>query len=242
MPPNGTLSADERNGTFFCGAKARPLLKRAYQVCVRTSFKEVFSFMSYQGQGAKTPVGKRICFSKTLLAKNHSHKIAYIAVTTALAVVVNMLEIKLGGIQFSLTIFTAAFAGLLLGGLSGFCACFIGDMIGFFIHPFGEYSPWIGISTGLMAFFVGLFLLLPSAKKRLPWYLSIACVCIFVCCTCGITTLYLNKVWYKGMTFFECLVMRLFAYGQIWNSLVNSALVIAILPLAVKVKPLKLIL
>ncbi|MBQ7879715.1 MAG: ECF transporter S component [Clostridia bacterium] len=198
--------------------------------------------MSYQGQGAKTPIFKRLCFSKTLLCKNHSHKVAYIAVTTAFTVVVNMLEIKLGGIQFSLTIFVAAFAGLLLGGVSGFGACFIGDLIGFLIHPFGEYSPWIGISTGLMAFFAAVFLLLPNAKKWLPLYLSLACVCIFACCTCGVTTLYLNKVCYKGMTFWECLIMRLFVQGQVWNSLVNSVLTVALLPLAVKIKPLKLIL
>lgn len=198
--------------------------------------------MSYQGQRAKTPIFKRLCFSKTLLAKNHSHKVAYIAVATAFMVVVNMLEIKLGGIQFSLTIFVAAFSGLLLGGLSGFGACFIGDLLGFLIHPFGEYSPWIGISTGLMAFFAALFLLLPNAKKWVPLYLGFACVCIFVCCTCGITTLYLNKVWYTGMTFWECLTMRLFVQGQVFNSLVNSVLVVALLPLAVKIKPLKLIL
>ena len=172
--------------------------------------------------------------------KNKSHRIAYIAVMTALVVVVNMLEIKLGGIQFSLTIFIAAFSGLYLGVLSGFCCCFLGDMIGFFIHPMGEYSPWIGIATGLMAVIIGLCVLLPNAKKWLPAYLCLGCIGIFVVCTCGITTLYLNKVWYKSMTYQECLVTRLFVQGQVWNSLVNSVLTIICLPLLVKVKPLRI--
>ncbi len=189
----------------------------------------------------KSPVWKRLLFSRTLEAKNKSHKVAYIAVMTALTVVVNALEIKLGGIQFSLTVFIAAFAGLYLGALSGFCCCFLGDMIGFFIHPFGEYSPWIGISTGLMAFLIALCLWLPKAKKYLPIYLLLGCLGIFVFCTCGITTLYLNKVWYKSMTYGECLIMRLFAQGQVWNSVVNSALIIVALPLLVKVKPLRII-
>ena len=69
----------------------------------------------------KTPVWKRLLFSRTLQEKNKSHKVAYIALMTALTVVINALEIKFGGIQFSLTIFIAAFSGLYLGALSGFC-------------------------------------------------------------------------------------------------------------------------
>jgi ECF transporter S component (folate family) len=180
----------------------------------------------------------RLLFSKTLLAKNTAHKIAYTGLMTALCVVINMLEIKLGGVQFSLTIFISAFAGLLLGPTAGFGACFLGDMLGFFIHPMGEYTPWIGISTGLMAFIPALFLLLPKAKKLAPLYFAIACIVCFVVCTSGITTLYLNKVWYKSMTFIECLTMRLFVQGQVWNSLFNAVLTVAVLPLVAKIKPL----
>ncbi len=183
---------------------------------------------------------KTLCFSKTMLAKNHSHKVAHIALITALTVAVNTLELKLGGVQFSFTILTAVFAGFYLGAFSGFVACFLGDLFGFLLHPFGEYSPWIGIATGLMALFVGLFVLLPHAKKFLPVYVSLACICIFVFCTCGITTLYLNLVWYKSMTFWECLSTRLFVQGQIFNSLFNSILAVALLPLTLKIKPLNI--
>jgi biotin transporter BioY len=196
--------------------------------------------MQNQNGQEKKLGAKRLFFSKTLLAKSHSRKITYIAVATALMTVVNALEIKLGGIQFSLTVFTAALTGLLLGGAAGFSACFLGDMLGFFIHPFGEYSPWIGISTGLMAFFIAVFLLLPNAKTLLRIYLGLGYICIFVFCTCGITTLYLNLVWYKGMTFWECLFMRLFVQGQIFNSFFNFVLLIIAAPAITKIKALRI--
>ena len=188
----------------------------------------------------KEKVWKRVLFSQTLLGKNAAHKIAYIALTTALAVIVNALEIKLTVAQFSFTVFFSAFAGALLGGGAGFLACFLGDMIGFFLHPMGEYSPWIGISTGLMAFLTALCILVFKSESRNGKYLKLAAACllIFLVCTCGITALYLNLVWYKSMTYFEYITMRLFVQGQIYNSLVNSALIVFALPLLEKIKPL----
>lgn len=184
---------------------------------------------------------KRLLFSPMLLQKNHSHKIAYVAVMTAFCVVVNMLEIKLGGVQFSLTICISALAGIVLGSGAGFCACFLGDLIGFMIHPFGEYSPWIGISTACMALFVGgAVYLFGETNKKLHLKLAVACLLIFVICTCGITTVYLNLAWYKNMTYFECVGYRLFVQGQIYNSLVNSILVVVGLPLLTKIKALRL--
>ena len=184
---------------------------------------------------------KKLLFSKTLLKKSASQKIAYIAVVTALCVIVNSLEIKLTVAQFSFTIFFSAFAGVVLGGISGFCACFLGDMLGFFIHPMGEYSPWIGISTGLMAFFAALVLYCSKEPKKNTYgKLTLACVLIFVVCTSGITAWYLNKVWYSSMEFFDYLFMRLFVQGQIWNSLFNSVLIVLGIPELVKIKALKI--
>ncbi len=197
--------------------------------------------MSYTKEKENDSLWKRFIFSPTLLLKPKSHKIAYIAVMTALAVIINTLEIKLTVAQFSFTIFFSIFIGVVLGGGAGFCACFLGDLIGFLMHPMGEYSPWIGISTGLMPVITATILfVLPTFKKHLRCKLSIACVLIFFVCTCGITALYLNLVWYAGMGFWEYLTMRLFAQGQIWNSAVNSILAVVIIPLIVKIKPLKI--
>jgi ABC-type Co2+ transport system permease subunit len=73
----------------------------------------------------------RLFFSRMLEEKNAAKKIAFIALMTAFCVVANMLEIKLGGVQFSLTIFISGLTGMVIGGGAGFCACFLGDLIGF---------------------------------------------------------------------------------------------------------------
>ncbi len=182
----------------------------------------------------------RLVFSKTLIEKRASQKITATALMTALCVAINAMEIKLGGVQFSLTIFISAFVGIFLGGLSGFTACFLGDLLGFLIHPMGEYAPWIGISTGLMALIPALMISLPQARKFAPLYLTFACVFTFAFCTCGITTWYLNEVWFKSMSFTECLFTRLFLQGQIWNSVFNTVLTVAVLPIIIKVKALRI--
>ncbi len=173
-------------------------------------------------------------------AKNKSHRIAHMAMITAVSVVVNMFEVRLGGVKFSLTILISTFAGLYLGALSGFGCCFLGDTIEFLISPKGEYSPWVGICNGLMAFIIGVCILLPYARKWLHFYLGVACILIFCICTCGINTWYLNKIFAPSLTHWEYLPVRLFAQGQIWNSIVNSVLAIVCLPLLVKVKPLRI--
>ena len=183
-----------------------------------------------------------LMFSRMLEEKNAAKKIAYIALMTAFCVVANMLEIKLGSVQFSLTILISGLTGMVIGGGAGFCACFLGDLIGFFLHPFGEYSPFIGISTGLMALFIGwAFYLFEQPQKGIYLKLGVACLLIFIVCTCGITTLYLNLAWKKSMTFWEYLPFRLFVEGQIYNSLVNSALVVLGLPALSKLKILKIL-
>ena len=181
----------------------------------------------------------RLAFSKTLLGKRTAQKITYMALTTALCAVVNIIEPWKNEITtFSLTLFISGFAGLLLGGVSGFFTCFLGDLIGFLIKPVGIYAPWIGICNGLTALFVAWCLLLPKAKKFLPVYPVFACLLGFVFCTCGLNTWYLKGLLHPDWSYFEYLRFRLFVSGQIWNSVFNAILTVAVLPIVVKVKPL----
>lgn len=197
--------------------------------------------MNLHQETTSRPFWQRFFFSRMLMGKNHSHKIAYIGVMTAFCVAANMLEIKLGNVQFSLTICISAFAGIALGGVAGFCACFLGDLFGFLIHPFGEYSPWIGISTALMALIVAWLIYLPTnVEKWLRVKLAVGCVLIFFVCTAGITTIYLNVVWNPTMTYWQYLTYRLLVQGQIYNSLVNSVIVIFGLPFILKIKTLRI--
>ena len=191
----------------------------------------------------KSPLWARWIFSDFVLSLSKSKQIAFTALGMAIAIVANtFLEVKLGGVQYSLTIFTSVLVGIMFGALPGFAACFFGDLIGFILHPMGEYSPFIGISTGLMAVFGAWFICRSLWTFKGAWLinLSLTCLAIFVVCTAGINNWYLNAVWYKSLTFFECLATRLIVQGQLWNSLVNYALLFIALPVLVKIKPLKI--
>ena len=72
--------------------------------------KEVFCFMTRTKEK-----WKRVLFSSTLVGKNESHKIAYIALMTALIVVANMFfEFKFAETQFSLTLVISALTGFMI--------------------------------------------------------------------------------------------------------------------------------
>lgn len=192
-----------------------------------------------QKQHAKENQWKKFLFSDTVLRLPLSKKITYIALMTAFTVIANtFFELKFFSVQFSVTIFVSVLAGIFLGSAFGFTACFLGDLIGFLLHPFGAYLPWIGISTGLMAVFGALL------YGRIPWEnktgkilkLLFVNLAIFVFCTAGITSITLNKVWFSSLTYPQYLIQRLFVEGQIWNTLLNALLLFVLLPIVERVK------
>lgn len=185
---------------------------------------------------------KRVLFSSTLEGKNESHKIAYIAVMTALIVVANMFfEFKFAETQFSLTLFISALTGFIIGPIFGFVACFLGDLVGFLYHSSGyAYLPWIGISMGLTASIAGFCKELPLGFKG-GKFVKIALVALlsFALCTVAINTTAFWLLYAKGgVPYTTYLVSRLFVQGQIWNSLFNYALLFIVAPTLSKIKPL----
>lgn len=193
---------------------------------------------------AKRSVWKELVFSKTLAYKGKAHKIAYIAVMTALCVVANMFfEFKLADTQFSLTIVVSALTGILIGPLFGFAACFLGDLVGFLYHSAGfAYMPWIGLSMGLTALLAGFVVNgIKGNGKRWFLFVKLAFVCLstFLLCTVAINT---TAFWllYSKVDYWTYLVTRLFVQGQIWNSLVNFVLLFIAVPTLARVKPLKI--
>ncbi len=178
-----------------------------------------------------------IVFSSFLMNKPVSHKIAYLALFSALSAVSNLFEIPLGDNQISLTIFASAIIGVLCGGVSGFVACFIGDFIGFITIKAGlAYSPFVGLSTGLFAFFAGLFSM-RQAKSNLIMYLKLFAYCMLTLCVC---TVMINTLWFylafssRSVSFFSYVVTRLFVRFQIVNNLVNYLLLLIVYPLVRK--------
>lgn len=188
-------------------------------------------------------MNKRWLVSDTVLSLPRSKQIAYIGVVTAFTVVANtFFEFKLSDVQFSFTIVFSVLAGLILGAAPGFFACVLGDLFGFLLHPYGAYSPWVGISTGLIAviaYLVVTFLPL-RFKGGLQIRLLIVALLTFAICTVAINTTFFYLTYAKNVAYPTYLFTRLFVQGQIWNTLVNALIMIFILPQIVKIKPLKL--
>ena len=174
---------------------------------------------------------KRLLYSERLVDKNTAHKIAYVGVVTAFLVVGNLFfEFKLADTQFSFTLALSALAGMLIGPLFGFVACFLGDLVGFLFHNAGMlYMPWIGISMGLVAFFAGLLIGNEGRKGNLLIRIAFLSLTTFLVCTVGINT---TAFWllYAKTDYMTYLISRLFLQGQIWNSLVNYLLLFLLIP------------
>lgn len=193
---------------------------------------------------AKEPTRwQRIWFSQLMAQKNKSHKIAYVAVLTALTVAVNMFEIKFAQTQFSLTILACALTGIVIGPLFGFAVGFLGDLVGFLYQSGGyAYAPWIGIAMGMTAFIAGFIMGAVQGRGLIGLYckLGLVCALIFLICTVGINTTGFWLMYAKGTSYNAYLFSRLIAQGQIINSLVNYVLLFILVPVINKTKPLKI--
>ena len=134
---------------------------------------------------------RKTFFSELILTKSMGHRIAYIAVITALSVVSNMfLEFRLFDVQFSVTIVVSALAGILLGPLFGFVACYVGDLLGYVYNSWGQlYMPWVGLSTGVLALLAGLVFTCFRFRFRGSLYLKLALVCLLSLTVCTVAML-----------------------------------------------------
>ena len=182
---------------------------------------------------------KRLFVSAVMEHASATQRIAYVAVMTALCVICNMFfEFKLADTQFSLTIFFCALTGIIIGPVFGFVACFIGDLVGFLANSGGFlYMPWIGLSMGLVAFIAGVLMNCFTFKRKIYSYLMLLLVALltFALCTVAInTTMFWVMYNHKKVPFTAYLITRLFVQGQIWNSLVNYALLFVLYPVIMK--------
>lgn len=181
---------------------------------------------------------KRLIFSPFVLNEKRSRKIAYVAMMVALSIVCNIFfEFKLGTVQYSLTTAVSCLIGILLGAGAGFAACFIGDMVGFFVNPFGAYAPWIGLATGMMAFIAGCIFHFFKNKSHLTLYIKLGVVSVttFVICSLCINSTFLWVAYFNKASFGEFLVTRYFVQGQIFVSLLNYALLLVLIPIIKRV-------
>ena len=209
-------------------------------------------------RGARS-IWARIFLSDVFIGKSEAGRIAYIGVMTAFCIVSNMFEIKFATTQFSLTIFTSVLAGIVIGPLYGALAVFMGDGIGYLVNSMGyPYYWWVAVSCAMMAFLAGLAMKLPLRFKGSGYVkLALICVLTLAVCSVGINS---TGMYYFGLpiympkdvletagarfggklTYAIYLLIRFFILGQIWNSLVNYALLFAAVPILNVAKPLKI--
>ena len=182
---------------------------------------------------------QKLIFCPLLSDSTKAKKVAYLGLATAFSVIANtFFEIKLGAVQYSFTIAVCALLGVLMGAGYGFVACFVGDAIGFFLHPFGAYLPWVGLSNGMIAVFAGLLLtgkIFQKAGSRCA-IIALFCLLSFAVCTVGITNTTFFFLYSHGVSYGTYFVSRFFVQGQIWSCLVNYALIFAF-PILLKKLP-----
>ena len=75
----------------------------------------------------KASFWQRLLFSKTMREKSVAHKIAYIAVITALNVVVNFIDVPFLDTTLSFAMVLGLLTGVALGGGIGFVSGFVFD-------------------------------------------------------------------------------------------------------------------
>lgn len=199
---------------------------------------------------------KKFIYSPFLSSLSKGKKLAVISLFTALSVVTNcFLEIRIISIQYSLTIFFSFLSGIFLGPVFGFASCFLGDFLGYVINSWGQlYMPWVGISTGVFALASGFIFSRPCEKTTtLLIKTALFILSSFLICTVLINSggFYLYNKHVVGLKdafyaftenltgkrqdgFIFYVIYRLFFLGQIFNSLVNYALIIIAIPILKK--------
>ena len=224
---------------FSCGVFTRPLL---FSACIHASILSV-SLKFILGDFFMQKKLKRLFLSDLMLDATNTQRIAYVGIMTALLVVCNMFfEFKLADTQFSLTIFFSAMAGIIIGPIFGFVACFLGDLVGFLYNSGGfTYMPWIGLSMALVAFISAIVVNGFYFKFKGGVFVKLAIVSFltFLLCTVAINTTCFWIVYNtKKVPFFAYLITRLFVQGQIWNSLFNYGLLFVLFPLVLRIRDL----
>lgn len=203
---------------------------------------------------------KKLFLSELIVNSSRTKRIVYIAMLAAFSVVTNMfLEFKFFDVQFSLTIIVSAIIGGLIGAIPGFLACMLGDFVGYIYNSWGYlYMPWVGLSTGMIAFIAGIIINGVNIKTKGAIYIKLVLVCLisFFVCTIGINSTgfyfynqamgfskavmdYVAENFGGNVSYLAYVAYRLIFKLQIVNCVVNYAVLIAVYPLITRIRFLK---
>lgn len=186
----------------------------------------------------------RFVFSPYALKKSATTRLALMGLAVAVLYNANaFLEIKFLDVQFSLTICLSCAAGVIIGPISGFFVSALADFLGWLANSSGFiYMPWVGLSTGLYAFFGGVVLGFNyfNFKGGKTLKFAIFTLVSFIVCTLAVNTTgfyfynksmgfstavvnYVSSRFGGGVSYFAYAAYRLIFKGQILNSLFNYA-------------------
>ena len=178
----------------------------------------------------------KLFFPAWMKEKNLTFKIVLAALFAAMVVGVNAIPVlKIGNsFKFSALLAVSFFIGVIFGGPIGFLVGFLGDLLGWIIHPDGAYNIFIGISSGLFCFFPGIYYSLFHRVKTgglFPFVLTavISYSTCFVLCTMlinsyGIWVMYINHAKYQS--FFAYVLSR--SAVELINTATNFALTLSL--------------
>ena len=119
--------------------------------------------------------------------KYTAKNIAYLALITAISVIMNALTLTVpgSGIAISFTYIPNFLAGYFFGPGAGFIVGVLGDVLGCIIWPKGAWLPLLTLSAGLMGAIPGLVRYLPV---KMRWHVLISYVVTYIVCSAGINT------------------------------------------------------
>ena len=164
--------------------------------------------------------------------------LAYTAVLTALSVVANIFDITYGpsnAQRFSVTYFINFVSGAFLGPFSGFLTGLIGDLLGFWIKPSGDFNPIIMAASALSGLIPGLvFFFFRGKDKQIKYPIVAAIVSMIlvflICSSLNTVGLYVYYFRAKGRTLGAVFALR--ALPQTISWVINAFLSVSLyLPL-----------
>lgn len=161
--------------------------------------------------------------------KFSTKSIAYLALITAISVIMNALTLTVpgSGVAISFTYIPNFLAGYFFGPGAGFIVGVLGDILGCIIWPKGAWLPLLTLSAGLMGAIPGLIRYLPLKER---WIVLISYSATYLVCSAGINTV---TLWYAyaatKKTFWVYFVAK-FPVG-ILNMIANLVLNFMLMPL-----------
>lgn len=153
-------------------------------------------------------------FTKAFVGFSAGKKIAYLAVFSAVMVLVNAFSLDVTpAFKISFTAAAAFLTGTLFGPVGGLAVCLVGDLLGCLVTGLVP-NPLILLASGLLGLIPGLIMTHVKGNFYAKAVLSFA-LCLLVC-TAGVNTLAIYLYYSsRSVSFFSYMLSRLPAQGTV---------------------------